>query len=594
MKLSYKTLVFVLSFLVLASGITFAFSGDESRMVYRSANADFGEELLVPGWEYGDLVARTGTNYVLATNDGSQLIGVVSATTAFIGNAVPEPTPDHAVVGYLGIVLTSVSTENGTIAAGDPIGASSQPGIGMKMTSSGYIVGRALGDFTSGTTCGAYQCGQVEVQVIPSWFDPYILAAGGTTSYMASLNGLADSDQLFATATSGTDFSINSASGTHTFSIPDASITARGLLTSSDWTTFNNKLSNIFTTKGDLLTFSTTPERLGVGADGQVLTADSTTPTGLKWATATGGGTGTVTSVGFATGTTGTDVNVSGSPITTSGTITLNIPDASATARGLITTGTQQVAGNKTFGNNLATNGNFTVGNAAADQMTVNAATVTFANDTAVTLTGGTNGINFDANTLSIDATNNRIGIGTATPAGSLDVTGTVFMNGLTAVAGAGPKVVCYNTTTGELLKSGSASSCSTSSLRFKHDVANIEDGLSFVKVLRPVSFTYNGTDERSLGFVAEEVATLDPRLVYTDAKGVVTGVEYERFIPILTKAIQELSQRFDVLRSDIASWLGAKDNGIERVQVEELCVGDTCIDEATLQMVLETIQKTQ
>ena len=58
---------------------------------------------------------------------------------------------------------------------------------------------------------------------------------------------------------------------------------------------------------------------------------------------------GTVTSLTLATGTTGTDVNVSNGTITSSGTITLNIPDASATARGLITTGTQTVAGAKTF-----------------------------------------------------------------------------------------------------------------------------------------------------------------------------------------------------------------------------------------------------
>ena len=64
---------------------------------------------------------------------------------------------------------------------------------------------------------------------------------------------------------------------------------------------------------------------------------------------AAGGGSGTVTSVAFATGTTGTDVNVSGSPITTSGTITLNIPDASSTARGLVTTGTQTIVGQKTL-----------------------------------------------------------------------------------------------------------------------------------------------------------------------------------------------------------------------------------------------------
>ena len=38
------------------------------------------------------------------------------------------------------------------------------------------------------------------------------------------------------------------------------------------------------TTKGDLFTYSTTPTRLGVGADTFILTADSTQATGLKWA----------------------------------------------------------------------------------------------------------------------------------------------------------------------------------------------------------------------------------------------------------------------------------------------------------------------
>ena len=43
------------------------------------------------------------------------------------------------------------------------------------------------------------------------------------------------------------------------------------------------------TTKGDVFTFSTIPTRLGVGANDTVLTADSTTATGLKWSTPASG-----------------------------------------------------------------------------------------------------------------------------------------------------------------------------------------------------------------------------------------------------------------------------------------------------------------
>lgn len=47
--------------------------------------------------------------------------------------------------------------------------------------------------------------------------------------------------------------------------------------------------SSPLTTKGDLYTYSTTDARLGVGSNGQILTADSTAATGIKWAAASSG-----------------------------------------------------------------------------------------------------------------------------------------------------------------------------------------------------------------------------------------------------------------------------------------------------------------
>jgi fibronectin-binding autotransporter adhesin len=65
----------------------------------------------------------------------------------------------------------------------------------------------------------------------------------------------------------------------------------------------------------------------------------------------------TNSSLSFATGTSGSDVNWTASPVSLGGTATLNIPDTGTGVRGLVSTGSQTFAGAKTFSDMTTLNG---------------------------------------------------------------------------------------------------------------------------------------------------------------------------------------------------------------------------------------------
>ena len=271
------------------------------------------------------------------------------------------------------------------------------------------------------------------------------------TTGITALNGLTAQVQNFAVGTTGTDFAIASATATHTFNLPTASATNRGALSSADWSSFNGKVPYTGAVASvDLGVYSITANAInsvGSGSTaGQInlrsdaffslvngygsiasgttnqfnlyqttgagvfrgailslnsITASATRTFTLPDADGTialvgGAGVGTVTSVAALTlGTSGTDLSSTVANSTTTPVITLNVPTASATNRGALSST------------------DWTTFNSKQNALT-NPVTGTGASGQVAYFTG-TTAISSESN-LFWDATNDRLGIGTPIP----------------------------------------------------------------------------------------------------------------------------------------------------------------------------------
>jgi hypothetical protein len=146
----------------------------------RTCNMDFAEafgalERTAPG-ELVSLVAGNHTTPTVAkTRRGYDdlLVGVVSqnpglvfdnGTTHIAGDNSQLITNDKTVIALVGRVNVKVSVENGAIALGDPLTSSSQPGVAMKATRAGKIIGYAME--------AAHADGIVLALVQPGYFAP--------------------------------------------------------------------------------------------------------------------------------------------------------------------------------------------------------------------------------------------------------------------------------------------------------------------------------------------------------------------------------------------------------------------------------------
>jgi len=189
----------------------------------------------------------------------------------------------------------------------------------------------------------------------------------GTTPALSGTSGFGTSGQVLTSAgsaatptwttpTTGTVTSVtgtapvvSSGGNTPAISMPAATTSVNGYLTSTDWNTFNNKGSGTVTSVS-----ATAPITSSGGATPNLAMPAATTSvngylTSTDWTTFNNKGSGTVTSVAALTlGTTGTDLSSTVATGTTTPVITLQVPTASATNRGALSAADWTTFNNKT------------------------------------------------------------------------------------------------------------------------------------------------------------------------------------------------------------------------------------------------------
>lgn len=131
-----------------------------------------------------------------------------------------------------------------------------------------------------------------------------------------------------------------------------------------------------------------------------------------------------------------------------------------------------------------------------------------------------------------------------------------VALPNLTSASGAQTGYLCWVTGTGAL-SYDPTNTCLVSSIRYKQNVLPLDDGLAQVMALKPVSYDlkpeFNPSHiGRQIGFIAEDVVKVDPRIVPLDAKGLPRSVQYDRITAMLVKAVQDQQHEIEKLKRHV------------------------------------------
>jgi hypothetical protein len=179
-----------------------------------------------------------------------------------------------------------------------------------------------------------------------------------------------------------------------------------------------------------------------------------------------------------------------------------------------------------------------------------------FANTCVGQAAGGTLGANAITNTY----------IGNGTGSSLLNITGqgnTCLGNAASPSSASVNNEITLGSSSIVALRCNVTSITSLSDARDKEDVVELAAGLEFVKELNPVSFVWNDRDEvgkhgvKDFGFIAQDLKATQEKHDLAETLGLVyeenpekLEASYGKLIPILVKAIKELSAKVEALES--------------------------------------------
>lgn len=142
-----------------------------------------------------------------------------------------------------------------------------------------------------------------------------------------------------------------------------------------------------------------------------------------------------------------------------------------------------------------------------------------------------TSGVSFNG---SLFFPTGNVGIGITAPTSTLHVIGTANITGILQV-GNTVNALDFN---------------STSDIKYKTDVQNIEYALDTVSKLRGVSFTWKESEKPSYGLIAQEVQNVIPEIVSTNNLSL--SLNYDALIGHLVESIKELKSRIELLEKKV------------------------------------------